>query len=174
MAIGKPEIVSAEEWEQARAELLAAEKEATRALDALAARRRRLPMTRFAADYVFDSPDGPKTLLDLFEGRRQLVVYQFMDIGPDRYCPGCTAFTDNIPDLKELASTGVSWTTVSNSAGGITEPCSIRSPARGPAASKAPRATTSCTTVTQWTATVRPARWARANPSLTCAREGKA
>ena len=65
----KPEIVSAGEWQQARDELLKAEKEATRAQDALAARRRRLPMVKFANGYAFDSPAGTKTLLDLFEGR---------------------------------------------------------------------------------------------------------
>ncbi|GLW08056.1 hypothetical protein Misp01_31860 [Microtetraspora sp. NBRC 13810] len=112
----KPEIVSAAEWQHARDELLKAEKEATRALDALAARRRRLPMVRFAGGYAFDTPTGPRTLLDLFEGRDQLVVYQFMDLGPGRYCPGCTKFTANVPatGLAGLAKQGVTWVTVSN------------------------------------------------------------
>ena len=112
----KPEIVSAQEWQQAREELLKAEKEATRALDAIAARRRRLPMVRFPDTYTFDTPDGPKSLVDLFEGRDQLVVYQFMDNGPDDYCPGCTRFTDNVPPaaVAELAESGVTWVTVSN------------------------------------------------------------
>lgn len=70
---------STDQWQQARDELLKAEKEATRALDALAARRRRLPMTGFPDKYTFDTPAGPKSLLDLFGGREQLVVYQFMD-----------------------------------------------------------------------------------------------
>ena len=109
-----PEIVSAEKWQQDRDELLKAEKEATRALDVLAARRRRLPMVMFGNEYVFDSPSGPKTLLDLFAGQGQLVVYQFMDNGPDAYCPGCTHFTNNVADLAELANSGVSWATVSN------------------------------------------------------------
>ena len=112
--MAKPEIVSAGEWQQARDELLTAEKQATRALDALAARRRRLPMVRFAGSYVFDTPAGPKALVDLFEGRDQLVVYQFMDLGPDKYCPGCTAFTNNVTYLEGLAETGVSWVTVSD------------------------------------------------------------
>ena len=64
--------------------------------------------------YVFETPAGPKTLVDLFEGRRQLVVYQFMDNGPDDYCPGCTHFTNNVGDLETLAAAGVSWATVSN------------------------------------------------------------
>ena len=114
--IARPKIVSADEWQQARDELLKAEKEATRALDALAARRRRLPMVKYANDYVFDTPTGKRTLLDLFEGHEQLVVYQFMDNGPDDYCPGCTWFTDNVPPggLAGLAKSGVSWLTVSN------------------------------------------------------------
>lgn len=110
----RPPIVSAQEWQQARTELLIAEKDMTHALDALAARRRRLPMVRFGNDYVFDTPDGPRTLADLFEGRDQLVVYQFMDRGPDEFCPGCTAFTNNVADLADLADTGVSWVTASN------------------------------------------------------------
>lgn len=108
-----PNIVSEQEWQREREELLTAEKEATRALDALAARRRRLPMVK-VGEYVFDSPEGPRTLVDLFEGRDQLAVYQFMDVGPDNFCPGCTAFTNNVTDLDDLAESGVSWATVSN------------------------------------------------------------
>jgi predicted dithiol-disulfide oxidoreductase (DUF899 family) len=112
---GMPQVVSAEKWQQERDELLRAEKEATRALDALAARRRRLPMVKFDnSKYTFDGPNGHKTLLDLFEGRRQLVVYQFMDNGPDAYCPGCTNFTNNVVNLASLAECDVSWATVSN------------------------------------------------------------
>ena len=112
--MARPPIVSAEEWEQARAELLKAEKEATRAQDALAARRRRLPMVQVRNDYVFDTPDGSKTLVDLFGDHDQLVVYQFMDVGPDNFCPGCTSFTNNVTDLDTLDECGVSWATVSN------------------------------------------------------------
>ncbi len=108
-----PEIVSAEKWQQDRDELLKAEKDATRVLDALAARRRRLPMVRFGR-YVFDAPGGQKTLLDLFAGKQQLAVYQFMDNGPDEYCPGCTHFTRNVAALDVLADDDVSWATVSN------------------------------------------------------------
>lgn len=112
--MAKPTIVSADDWQEARDELLRAEKEATRALDALAARRRRLPMVKFGDSYTFDTPNGRKSLGDLFEGREQLAIYQFMDLGPDRYCPGCTAFTNNIADLQDLAETGVTWVNVSN------------------------------------------------------------
>jgi predicted dithiol-disulfide oxidoreductase (DUF899 family) len=110
----RPPIATAAEWQRARDELLVAEKEATRTLDALAARRRRLPMVPVAADYVFDAPGGPRTLLDLFEDKQQLAVYQFMDLGPDRFCPGCTWFTNNVADLPDLAANGVAWVTVSN------------------------------------------------------------
>jgi predicted dithiol-disulfide oxidoreductase (DUF899 family) len=111
----KPPIVSAEEWQRARDELMLEEKQATRALDALAARRRRLPMVRFD-NYTFEGPKGPTTLLDLFDGKGELVVYQFMYDGPGHRCPGCTAFTNNIPPavLASLANRGISWATVSN------------------------------------------------------------
>jgi predicted dithiol-disulfide oxidoreductase (DUF899 family) len=113
----KPPVVSAEEWQLSRDELLKAEKEATRALDALAARRRRLPMVRFENKYTFDGPDGPTTLLDLFGEHDQLALYQFMDNGPGHFCPGCTNFTNNIPQetgLPVLARAGIAWATVSN------------------------------------------------------------
>jgi predicted dithiol-disulfide oxidoreductase (DUF899 family) len=113
-ANARPPVVSAGEWKGHRDELLRAEKEATRTLDALAAQRRRLPMVKFADTYVFDTPDGPKTLLDLFDGREQLVVYQFMDNGPDAFCPGCTHFTNSVIQLATLADEGVGWRTVSN------------------------------------------------------------
>jgi predicted dithiol-disulfide oxidoreductase (DUF899 family) len=115
MMTNMPEIVSAEKWQQDRDELLKAEKQATRALDALAARRRRLPMVKFDNNkYVFNTSAGQKTLLDLFAGQRQLVIYQFMDNGPDDYCLGCTHFTSNVVDLATLADGEVSWATVSN------------------------------------------------------------
>jgi predicted dithiol-disulfide oxidoreductase (DUF899 family) len=115
LGVEKPQVVTGEEWESARAELLKAEKEATRTLDTIAARRRRLPMVRFG-EYAFDAPGGSKSLPDLFEGRDQLAVYQFMDVGPDRFCGGCTAFTDNVTGhaLSKLADSGISWANVSN------------------------------------------------------------
>lgn len=98
-----PPIVSAEEWQAARDALLRKEKEATRALDALAAERRRLPMVAFDKEYVFEGVNGKARLLDLFEGRRQLVVYHFMMTpGSDHYCLGCSSFTDNIGNLAHL------------------------------------------------------------------------
>jgi predicted dithiol-disulfide oxidoreductase (DUF899 family) len=112
--MAKPRIVSAAEWQQARDELLIAEKEATRTLDDIAARRRRLPMVRFENKYEFEGPEGKKTLLDLFDGQVQLAVYQFMDIGPDAFCPGCTHFTNNVTNLGTLSGDGVAWATISN------------------------------------------------------------
>ena len=81
--VSQPQIVAREEWQRARDQLLVKEKAATRARDALAAERRRLPMVRIAKDYVFDGPDGKVGLLDLFEGRRQLIIYHFM------FCAWC-------------------------------------------------------------------------------------
>ena len=112
--MAKPDIVSAAEWQRARDELLIAEKEATRTLDDIAARRRRLPMVRFENKYEFEGPEGKRTLLDLFDGQVQLAVYQFMDIGPDAFCPGCTHFTSNVTNLGTLAGDGVAWATISN------------------------------------------------------------
>ncbi len=112
-SVERPEIATAEEWQRARDDLLKGEKDATRTLDALAAVRRRLPMVKFG-DYSFDAPTGTLTLVDLFEGRDQLVAYQFMDRGPDMFCPGCTAFTNNVADLEDLAESGVSWVTISD------------------------------------------------------------
>ncbi|MFF1816123.1 DUF899 family protein [Kribbella sp. NPDC058245] len=108
-----PTVVPAEDWEKARAELLTAEKEATRALDRLAAQRRRLPMVRFG-EYTFESPSGPVTLLELFGDHQQLALYQFMHTGPDHFCPGCTNFTNQVTDLEGLARDGVAWATVSD------------------------------------------------------------
>jgi predicted dithiol-disulfide oxidoreductase (DUF899 family) len=110
----KPEIVTAEKWQAERDDLLAAEKDATRLLDRIAARRRRLPMTKFENSYVFDSPSGPTTLLDLFEDQNQLAAYQFMNLGPGKFCPGCTHFTNNVSDLAALQANGVAWATVSD------------------------------------------------------------
>jgi predicted dithiol-disulfide oxidoreductase (DUF899 family) len=110
-----PKVVTAEHWQKECDALLVEEKLATRRLDAIAARRRRLPMVRFDNEkYVFDTTEGPKQLLDFFEGRQQLAIYQFMDSGPDAFCPGCTNLTNNVIELATLAECGVSWRTVSD------------------------------------------------------------
>src|SRR5213078_5109163 len=93
---------------------LAQEKNATRARDALAAKRRRLPRVRMDKDYVFDGPDGKASLPDLFEGRRQLLLYHFM-FGPNRDagCDGCSMFVDQIGHLAHLQARDTSFALVS-------------------------------------------------------------
>ena len=99
-----PDVVSREEWLAARKELLVAEKEHTRAKDALNTRRRELPMVRVGADYRFTDREGAeRSLPELFDGRRQLIVYHFM-LGPDmgQGCPSCSLLADNIGHLSHL------------------------------------------------------------------------
>ncbi len=90
-----PEVVSREQWLQARLRLLAAERAATHLRDAVNAERRRLPMVRVDRDYVFEGPGGLVRLVDLFEGRTQLYVHHFMWLDEiDQGCPSCTAAAD--------------------------------------------------------------------------------
>jgi predicted dithiol-disulfide oxidoreductase (DUF899 family) len=92
-----PKVVSREEWLAARKELLAEEKAMTRARDALNVKRRELPMVKIAKDYGFDGPDGKASLLDMFEGRQQLMIQHFMfDPSWEDGCPSCTAGADEI------------------------------------------------------------------------------
>jgi predicted dithiol-disulfide oxidoreductase (DUF899 family) len=94
-----PDIVSREEWLNARKAILAREKELTRLKDALNADRRRMPMVAVEKDYHFEGPDGPVTLLDLFQGNRQLVIQHFMfDPSWEDGCPSCTAGSDEISE----------------------------------------------------------------------------
>jgi predicted dithiol-disulfide oxidoreductase (DUF899 family) len=102
-----PAIVSAQEWEAARQQLLVKEKELTRARDALAAERRRMPWLAVEKDYAFEGPAGPMSLLDLFDGRRQLIVYRaFFEPGvhgwPDHACPGCSLVADQVAHVAHL------------------------------------------------------------------------
>jgi predicted dithiol-disulfide oxidoreductase (DUF899 family) len=91
------EVVSPAEWVAARKELLAREQAAISAREALNAARRRLPMVKIEKDYVFDGPDGKVRLADLFDGRRQLIVYHFMfDPSWDEGCRHCSFLADNI------------------------------------------------------------------------------
>ncbi len=98
-----PDVVSREEWLAARRTLLAQEKELTRARDRLNAERRRLPMVRVEEPYRFEGPDGTVGLLDLFEGRRQLVMHHFM-FAPEweTGCPSCSSAADQIGRLRQL------------------------------------------------------------------------
>jgi predicted dithiol-disulfide oxidoreductase (DUF899 family) len=115
-----PRVVSPDEWLAARQDLLAREKEATRARDAVAAARRALPMTEIGKEYVFTGPGGQAGLLDLFGGRRQLIVYHFMwrhaESGfpdEDQGCPTCSVVADNIGDLSHLHACDTSLVLVS-------------------------------------------------------------
>jgi predicted dithiol-disulfide oxidoreductase (DUF899 family) len=116
--VNLPQVVSADEWEAAREALLAKEKEATRARDALAAERRRQPMVQVDKDYVFEGPNGRASLLDLFDGRRQLIVYHFMfqpgaPGWPSAGCDGCSLFVDNMGHLAHLHARDTSFALVS-------------------------------------------------------------
>src|SRR5215213_26266 len=111
--MNRPQVVAAAEWQTAREKLLIEEKEATRALDALAAERRKLPMVEFDNDYAFEGADGAASLLDLFEGRRQLIVYHFMLAPGANPCVGCSAFVDNIGHLAHLHARDTSFALVS-------------------------------------------------------------
>ena len=113
-----PRVVSRAEWQAAHDRLLAKEKAATHARDALAAERRRLPWLRIEKTYVFDGPQDRARLRDLFDGRRQLILYSFMfapdvDGWPEAGCPGCSFFVDNLGDPAHLQARDVSLVLVS-------------------------------------------------------------
>jgi len=102
-----PPIVSPQEWEAARQLLLVKEKELTRARDALAADRRRMPWLAVEKQYEFDGPEGKASLPDLFAGRRQLIVYRaFFEPGvhgwPEHACPGCSLVADQVAHVAHL------------------------------------------------------------------------
>ncbi|UXY35226.1 DUF899 domain-containing protein [Streptomyces albidocamelliae] len=109
-----PEIVSREQWRAAREELLRKEEAVRRAREALGAERRRLPMVEVDPEYVFEGGDGKATLLDLFEGRAQLVVHHFM-FAPEweEGCPCCAAFLDQVGHLAHLRARNTSFAAVS-------------------------------------------------------------
>src|ERR1700694_4504019 len=102
-----PPIVSLQEWESARQKLLVKEKELTRARDALAAERRRMPWVAVDKAYEFEGPGGKARLLALFAGRRQLIVYRaFFEPGvsgwPEHACPGCSLVADQVAHVAHL------------------------------------------------------------------------
>ncbi len=113
--IEHPKVVSRAEWLAARKDLLAEEKALTRARDALSAKRRELPWVQVDKEYVFDTPDGKKTLADLFDGRSQLIVYHFMwrrELGEG--CVGCSFLADHVDGPNQhLARHDVSFVVVS-------------------------------------------------------------
>jgi predicted dithiol-disulfide oxidoreductase (DUF899 family) len=112
--IPHPPIASREEWLAQREVLLLEEKAHTREGDRLAAARRRLPMVNLDEEYVFEGPSGKQRLLDLFEGKRQLIVYHFMfDPDWEKGCMGCTGFVDAIADLSLLGERDTTFVLVS-------------------------------------------------------------
>jgi predicted dithiol-disulfide oxidoreductase (DUF899 family) len=111
-------VVPPDQWEDARRALLVKEKELTRARDALAADRRRMPRVAVDKDYTFDSPRGRVGLLDLFEGRRQLVIYRFFfepGVGtwPEGGCVGCSMMADQVAHLSHLHARGTTFAYIS-------------------------------------------------------------
>lgn len=109
-----PPVVSQQEWQRALAALRTKEKAATRERDALAAERRRLPRVRIEKPYSFEGPHGKTSLRDLFDGRRQLLLYHFM-FGPQQSagCAGCSMVVDQIGDLAHLHARDTSFVLVS-------------------------------------------------------------
>ncbi|WP_078322351.1 DUF899 domain-containing protein [Mycobacteroides chelonae] len=112
-----PTAVTREEWLTARKQLLAREREVTHLRDAVNAERRRLPMVKVEKDYLFEGPDGPVRLLDMFEGRHTLYIHHFMWIdAADRGCPSCTGAADMTfteRDRALLTDKGVTFACVS-------------------------------------------------------------
>jgi predicted dithiol-disulfide oxidoreductase (DUF899 family) len=118
-----PKVVSASEWLAARKELQAAEEKAGRVLAAVSARRRELPATRVEKEYVFEGPAGKVSLLDMFEGRRQLIIHHFMfDPEWDEGCPFCSYLSDSVGHLSHLHARDVTFATVSRAPIGKIEP----------------------------------------------------
>src|SRR5204862_4417582 len=114
----KPTIVSRDEWTAARKRLLVKEKELTRQRDALSAERRKLPMVAIEKEYVFEGPDGRRTLADLFGKQTQLIVYHFMFGLPpdwdDEGCPSCSYVVDNLSgSLVHLTARDTAFAAVS-------------------------------------------------------------
>src|ERR1700730_4848717 len=109
-----PPIVSREQWLAAREKLLEDEKEHTRQYDLMNAERRRLPMVKINKEYVFEGPNGKQHMKDLFEGRRQLIVYHFMfDPTWDTGCSGCTTWVDALGDVSPLNNRDTTFVVVS-------------------------------------------------------------
>jgi len=109
-----PPVVSREEWLAKRLPLLEKEKELTRQKDRINAERRRLPMVKVEKSYEFDTPTGKRSLLDLFEGKRQLIVYHFMFAPEDeKGCPGCTSYANALGDIDTLPERDTIFTMVS-------------------------------------------------------------
>ncbi|MCG6157775.1 DUF899 domain-containing protein [Rubinisphaera margarita] len=113
-ATAHPEIVSQEQWLERRKQLLVEEKELTKHYDRVTARRRRLPMVLLEKEYSFQGAEGPVSLIDLFDGHRQLIVYHFMfDPEWDMGCSGCTMFVNALADLSMLGERDTAFVLIS-------------------------------------------------------------
>ncbi|MBA3936662.1 MAG: DUF899 domain-containing protein [Planctomycetes bacterium] len=113
-AVPHPPIVPRARWRVERLKLLEQEKALTRTYDRVAAERRRLPMVPVAQDYVFAGTSGQRSLLELFAGRRQLIIYHFMfDPKWEKGCPGCTGFINALGDLSLLAERDTTFAVIS-------------------------------------------------------------
>lgn len=108
-----PKIATQEEWLVAREDLLAREEDLARMREAVNAERRRLPMVEITKDYVFDAPQGRIRLPDLFEGRRQLLVYHFWFEPGEEPCEGCSLWVSDLGNLANLHAHGTSLALVS-------------------------------------------------------------
>jgi predicted dithiol-disulfide oxidoreductase (DUF899 family) len=113
VAMTQTQIATQDEWVAAGKRLREREKELMRLSDELAAERRRMPRLPFRADHEFDGPEGRRTLIDLFDGRRQLIVYSFMFDPGDEPCSGCSMFTDQVGHLAHLHARDTSIVLVS-------------------------------------------------------------
>ncbi|MBS1881346.1 MAG: DUF899 family protein [Actinobacteria bacterium] len=112
--LARPPVVDQAEWDAAREDLLGRERDVAAAMHGLAAARKRMPMVRVEGDYVFEGPDGPRSLPELFDGRSQLILYRFFfeeGVGgwPDAGCVGCSSFADGIPGLDLLYSRDITF-----------------------------------------------------------------
>jgi len=112
--IAHPPIATRDEWLAARKTLLAHEKEVTKHYDHVSAERRRLPMVKLEKTYTFDGPEGKRSLLDLFDGHHQLIVYHFMfDPAWENGCDGCTGFVNELADLSMLPARDTQFVLIS-------------------------------------------------------------
>jgi predicted dithiol-disulfide oxidoreductase (DUF899 family) len=114
MTLAHPPVVSQTEWDAALAAMTEREKAVAAAMHELAAERKRMPMVRVERDYSFKGPEGRRSLLELFEGRTQLILYRFffekgVDGWPDAGCVGCSSFADGIPELGLLHSRDITF-----------------------------------------------------------------
>ena len=114
MTVAKPAVVTVREWESALAALTEQEEAVAASLDRLAAARKRMPMTRVQTDYRFEGPEGDRSLVELFEGRHQLILYRFffeegVDGWPEAGCPGCSSWADGVADLGLLHARDITF-----------------------------------------------------------------